>query len=61
MHQFIEHLHTQCICLLLVPFFLSFVAMIELSWKLQFLVQTSYNSEFYCAKVTKEARVYYAL
>ena len=37
------------------------VAMIELSWKLQFLVQTSYNSEFYCAKVTKKARVYYAL
>ena len=37
------------------------VAMIEVSWKLQFLVQTSYTSEFYCAKVTKKARVYYAL
>ena len=37
------------------------VAMIELSCKLQVLVQASYNSEFYCAKVTKNARVYYAL
>ena len=36
------------------------VAMIELSWKLQVLVQASYNSEFYFAKVTKKARVYYA-
>lgn len=32
--------------------------MIELSWKRQVLVQASYNSEFYCAKVTKKARVY---
>ena len=37
------------------------VAMIEVSWKLQVLEQTSYNSEFYCAKVAKKARVYYAL